>query len=120
MPSGQERATGGLWGVTRGRVDGAGWIGLRSEVDSVRGTFGTINREGNAMTTPIRTALAAGCLFVGIVAGLIAPRFASAHEELTDDEIRLPHKIHSPEAPRNIQVKNRPPVEINGNYFPAL
>lgn len=64
--------------------------------------------------------VAAGCLFAGIFAGGTVPGDASAHEELTDDEIRLPHKIHSPEAPRNIQVKNRPPVEINGNYFPAL
>ena len=54
------------------------------------------------MKRAIRTFVA--CLFAGIVAGVFAPRIASAHAELTNDEFfgRVP--IHIPGPPRNLRV----------------
>lgn len=53
--------------------------------------------------TPKRTIrrAAAACLFTAIVAGSLAPRFASAH---TDEEARN-GGFHLPEAPKNLRVQ---------------
>ena len=60
--------------------------------------------------------VAAGCLFAGIVAGLIAPGFAFAHSQLTLLERGDPGRIHAPEAPRNLRARYRPQVASPGGW----
>ena len=73
------------------------------------------------MTTTTRAAFAA-CLFVGIVAGSLAPRVASAHAELTEDEALRPSRIHVPEAPTNLRVEGaagRPDIAVRVSWTPG-
>ena len=58
--------------------------------------------------------VAAGCLFAGIVAGLLAPGFAFAHSQLTPRERGDPSRIHAPEAPRNLRASYRQQVARPG------
>ena len=56
------------------------------------------------------------------VAGALAPRMASAHAELTEDEARRPSRIHVPYAPTNLRVEGaagRPDIAIRVSWSPG-
>lgn len=67
----------------------------------------------------MKRIIGAVCLFTVILAGTVAPRFASAHAELTEDEKAGRARVHLPEAPSNLQVEDVTHNTIRIGFYPV-